>query len=66
MLKKIKQFVGILLILFSIIVLFIAILTIWDVINIEIAKEVFAKVAYTFGAIFIISLIIAYITKTKE
>ena len=66
MLKKIKQFTVILLILFSVVVLFIAILTIWDVINNEIAKEAFTKVAYTFGAIFIVSLVVMYITKTKE
>jgi hypothetical protein len=54
------------LILFLVIVLFIAILTIWDVINSEIAKEAFTKVVYTFGAIFLVSLVIMYITKIKE
>jgi len=66
MLKKFKQLVGILFILFLVVVLFIAILTIWDVINNEIAKEVFSKVAYTFGAIFIVSLVLMYISKIKE
>jgi len=64
--KKIKQFTGILLIIFSVIALFIAVLTIWDVISNEIAKEAFMKVTYTFGVIFIVSLVVIYITKTKE
>ena len=66
MLKKIKQFTGLLLILFLVITLFIAMLAIWDVISNEIAKEVLIKIAYTFGAIFIVSLIVMYITKTRE
>jgi amino acid transporter len=66
MLKKIKQLTGILAVLFLIVILFIAILTIWDVINIEIAKDALTKIAYTFGAILLVSLVVIYITKTKE
>lgn len=66
MLKKIKQSAGILFTIFAVVVLFILILTIWDVINNEIAKEAFIKLAYTFGAIFIVSLGVIYITKSKE
>ena len=66
MFKKIKQFTGILIVLFSVVALFIAVLTIWDIISNEIAKEAFVKVAYTFGAIFTVSLVVMYITKTKE
>jgi len=66
MLKKIKQFAGVLSILFLVVSLFIAILAIWNVIDNELAKEMLTKVTYTFGAIFIVSLVIMYITKTKE
>ncbi|WKZ24898.1 MAG: hypothetical protein QY321_00480 [Patescibacteria group bacterium] len=64
--SKIKQFIGILLILFSLVTLFIAILTIWEVITNEMAKEAFMKVLYTFIAIFIASLVVMFITKKKE
>lgn len=66
MLKKIKKLTEVLLVIFSVVVLFIAILTIWDFINNEMAKEVFMNVVYTFGVIFGISLAVMYITKTKE
>lgn len=66
MLKKIKQFAGVLLILFLVVSLFVAILAIWNVIDNELAKEILTKVTYTFGAIFAVSLAIIYITKTKE
>jgi len=66
MLEKIKKFTGFLLILFFVVALFITVLTIWDVVSNEVAKEAFIKVAYTFGAIFIVSLLVMYFTKTKE
>ncbi|MDD4831113.1 MAG: hypothetical protein PHI77_02210 [Candidatus Pacebacteria bacterium] len=63
MLKKIKQLAKALLVLFLGIILFVAILTIWDVVNQEAAKEALIKSAYTCSAIFILSLIVIYITK---
>lgn len=66
MTKKIKQLAGITLILFCIISLFIALLTIWDVMSNELAKEAVLKTSYTLGAIFVFSLIIIMITKKTE
>ena len=61
--KKIKLLGWIILILFCIMLLIIAMLTIRDIISNEIAKDIFIKTMYTFGSIFILWLIILFITK---
>lgn len=66
MFQRIKKLIGILLVLFLIIVLLIGILTIWDFITNQVAKDALIKVAYTFGAMFVVSLIVIFITKSKE
>ena len=56
--KKIKMFAGISLVMFSVISLAIAVLKIWEVISNEEASEAFSKIAYTFGAVLVSSLVI--------
>jgi len=63
MTKKIKQLSAVFFIIFCIVGLFIGILNIWDIINNELAKEVFIKVLYTFGGLYVISLFIIYLTQ---
>ena len=63
MFKMIKRLVGVILIIFCVIALFVGILTIWDVISNETAKEMFINLSYTFGAVFSVSLLVLLITK---
>lgn len=56
--QKIKMFVGIVLVVFSVTSLVIAVLKIWEVISNEEASEAFSKTAYTLGAVLVTSLII--------
>lgn len=63
MMKKIKPFLGITLSLFCLSSLIIAVLAIWDMLNIETAKEILIKLLFTFGVIIIGSLIMMLITK---
>jgi len=66
MFKKIKQLLKITLVSFLTILLFVGVLTIWDIIDNKTAKEIFEKVSYTFGVILIFSSVIMYITDKKE
>jgi hypothetical protein len=64
--KKIKMFVGIILVMFSVASLVIAVLKIWEVISSEVASEAFSKTAYTFGAVFVVSLVILLVASFLE
>jgi len=66
MLKKIEQLIKISLILLLIITLFIAVLTIWNFIDGQTAKEIFIKIIYTFSAVFVVFLGVIYSTKSKK
>lgn len=66
MLKKIKVFTGIVLVMFSVASLIVAVLKIWEVINGEMANEAFLKIAYTFGALFITSLVVFLVVNFME
>lgn len=67
MLKKIKQITGIFLVILLFTLVFIAILSIWSFISNEVAKEALIKISYTFGVIYIISLLIMLlINKTND
>ena len=63
MLKNIKAIALFCLVLFLVVALSIAMLAIWDVIENSAAKDLLIKVAYTFGAIFAVSAIVAIIKK---
>jgi hypothetical protein len=63
MIKKIKQLGGIILIMFSTVLLSIAVLSIWDVVSNEVAREALLKTFYTFGSIFIVSIFVLFISK---
>lgn len=63
MLKNIKPLALFCLVIFLAVALLIAVLAIWEVIENSAAKDLLVKTAYTFGAIFGISAIIAAIKK---
>jgi hypothetical protein len=63
MLKNIKAVALFCLTLFLAVALSIAILAIWDVIENSAAKDLLIKTAYTFGAVFAVSAIVAIIKK---
>ena len=55
-----------LIIIFIFILLVIYILTIWDVYNNELMKELLIKTSYTFGIITIVSIVVAYLSNIKK
>lgn len=63
MLQKIKQLTGALLVTFCFVSLILGVLNIWDVIDNATAKEAFLNTVYTFGAVFVVSLVISLIMK---
>jgi Zn-dependent protease with chaperone function len=66
MLTKAKQIATLLLIVFLGIILLVALLSIWNFIDYNTAKDIIVKLVYTFVAILVISLIVAFITRSKE
>jgi hypothetical protein len=66
MVAKIKQVVGILLVVFLVIILLVALLSIWNFIDYNTAKDIIVKLVYTFVAILVISLIVTFIARSKE
>ncbi len=52
--------------MFSVASLIVAVLKIWEVINGEMANEAFLKIAYTFGALFITSLVVFLVVNFME
>lgn len=63
MFKNIKALLAVFLIAFLAVSLLIAVLAIWNVIANEEAKDMLIKAAYTFGAIFAVSAVVAIIKK---
>jgi hypothetical protein len=63
MLKNIKALFLIELVLFLAVALLIAIMAIWGTIDNATAKDFLTKTAYTFGAVFIVSALVAAIKK---
>ena len=63
MLNKFKQTSGIILIMLLSVLLIIAVLYIWEVIDVPMVREVFWKTASTFGLTYIIFLVIIFISK---
>ncbi len=61
--KKIKQTIGVILIIYLLIMLFVSVLNIWDMISIETAKDVYIKTSFTSLFIFIATLIVIFIIK---
>lgn len=61
--KNIKSLFVVFLILFLAVSLVIAVMAIWNVIANEEAKDALIKTAYTFGAIFAVSAVVAMIKK---
>ena len=64
--EKILNAVKILIILFLGISLLIAVMAIWDVMSLEVAKEALTKVAYTFGAVFIVAILVIFMGSKKK
>ena len=63
MLKNIKSLALFYLILFLAVSLVVAILAIWNIIDNQAAKDLLIKMVYTFGAIYIVSAIVALLKK---
>ncbi len=63
MLKRIKQFLGIIFIVFCVALLSVALPSIWGILSNEAAKDATIKIFYTFGAVAVISLVILLIVK---
>ncbi len=63
--KKFKQLALLLVVFFLSISLLVLILTIWDILNSQTAKEVITKLGYTTGLIFALSSIIILLTQKK-
>jgi len=63
MMKNIKSIALFCAVLFLAVALVIAVLAIWDVIENSAAKDLLIKVAYTFGAVFIVGTVMAVIKK---
>jgi hypothetical protein len=63
MLKNIKSLALFCLVLFLAVSLVVAILAIWNIIDNQTAKDLLIKIVYTFGAIFIVSAIVALLKK---
>ncbi|MFZ3100515.1 MAG: hypothetical protein WA103_04805 [Minisyncoccales bacterium] len=63
MVNNIKSLALFCLILFLAVSLVVAIMAIWDVIDNSVAKDMLIKIAYTFGAIFAVSAVVAMIKK---
>jgi predicted small integral membrane protein len=63
MIQDIKKFSVALAVIFLTISLLVSLLAIWDVIDIAQAKDYLIKIAYTFGAMFIVSLAVAVLKK---
>lgn len=61
--KNIKALLLVYLILFLAVSLLIAIMAIWNVVDNAAAKDMLIKTAYTFGAIFVVSGIVAALKK---
>ena len=66
MVKKIKKLDIVLTVLFLAVFLLIAVLSIWNIIDGDLAQEAITKVAYTFGAILGVSIVVILITKKTD
>jgi len=64
--KKILQFLGILLIIFLLVSLAMGLMYIWDMIDKAVVLDALWKTSYTFGAIFLVGLLIMLITGSLE
>lgn len=64
--NNIKKVIGLILIMFSLVALVIAMLTIWQVVDNVMAKDLIVKTAYTFGLMLVFSAIILLITKISD
>ena len=64
--KKILQFLGILLIIFLLVSLAMGLMYIWDMIDKAVVLDALWKTSYTFGAIFLVGLLIMLITGNLE
>ncbi len=65
MMNKIKKISEVLALAFVVIAVFIVIVTVWGSVSTEVAKDLFVKVGYTFGTIFIGSLVVLFLIGRK-
>lgn len=63
MTNNIKSLALFCLVLFLAVSLVVAIMAIWGVIDNSVAKDMLIKIAYTFGAIFAVSAVVAMLKK---
>ena len=64
--KKILQFLGILVVIFLLVSLAMGLMYIWDILDKAVALDALWKTSYTFGAIFLVGLLIMLITGSLE
>jgi len=63
---KIKKFLAVVIGIFALAMLTLAILTIWDIITIDVAKDAFVRTAYSLGAILGVALVLSLISKLTD